>query len=142
MSNSLQSILRLVFPAVSIFMIGCGGDGNVGVDTPPPPVPGARLLGTSEYDGAQGLAVDSSGNIFIAGFTSGDLDGNSNAGVNDTFLTKCDSSGIKQWTRLLGGGSNDDLALGIAVDGRGNVYIAGVTAGYYWLDGIPNGGRW
>ena len=96
MSNSLQSILRLVFTAVSIFMIGCGGDGNVGVDTPPPPVPGARLLGTSEYDGAQGVAVDGSGNIFIAGFTGGDLDGNPNAGVNDIFWVQYSPDGVKQ----------------------------------------------
>ena len=53
-------------------------------------------------DSAWAVAVDGSGNIYISGFTDGDLDGQTNSGGTDAFLTKYNSSGTLQWTRLLG----------------------------------------
>ena len=55
-----------------------------------------RQLGTSTIDFAYGVAVDGSGNVYITGETSGDLDGNSNTGMNDIFLVKYDPAGVKQ----------------------------------------------
>ena len=43
-----------------------------------------------------GVATDSSGNVYVAGSTSGGLDGNSSAGYNDLFVVKYDSDGNKQ----------------------------------------------
>jgi hypothetical protein len=96
-----------------------------------------ELLGTSGDDYANGVAVDASGNIYIAGHTGGNLDGNPSAGAADAFLAKYDSSGTKQWARLLGT-SGDDEGYGVAVDGSGNIYIAGITNGN--LDGNTNAG--
>jgi hypothetical protein len=83
-----------------------------------------QLLGNSEYEGGDGIAVDSNDNIYITGYTDGDLDGNTNAGGFDTFIAKYDTSGNKQWTQLLGT-SGDDRGYGIAVDSNDNIYITG-----------------
>ena len=55
-----------------------------------------KQLGTSSSDYAYGIATDSSDNIFVAGDTTGGLDGNTSAGSNDIFVVKYNSSGTKQ----------------------------------------------
>jgi hypothetical protein len=55
-----------------------------------------KQLGTSSIDTGNGVSTDSSGNIYVTGYTQGDLDGNTSSGSNDIFLVKYDSSGIKQ----------------------------------------------
>ena len=55
-----------------------------------------KQFGTSSTDWANGVAIDSSGNIVVTGYTDGSLDGNSNSGGSDLFLLKFDSSGTKQ----------------------------------------------
>lgn len=98
----------------------------------------ARQLGSGQDDSAKGIAVGGGGNVYVAGATKGGLDGNSNAGGLDMFLTKYDSAGAKQWTQQLGGGSDDDVA-GVGADKDGNAYVAGFTQGTF--DGhIPTSG--
>jgi hypothetical protein len=87
-----------------------------------------KLLGTNGRDEGRGVAVDSSGNVYVAGFTSGALDGSTTAGSEDIFLLKYDSGGNKQWTRQLGSPSWDE-GYGVAVDSSGNVYVTGLTTG-------------
>ena len=94
-----------------------------------------RKIGTSRYDYANGIAADSSGNIYIAGATRGDI-GGSNQGEIDAFLVRYNSSGTVQWTRQIGT-SGKDYAYAIAVDGSGNSYITGGTWGGL---GRPNPG--
>jgi uncharacterized delta-60 repeat protein len=91
-----------------------------------------KQLGTSSADIASGVATDSSGNFYVAGYTTGGLDGNTNAGSNDIFVVKYNSSGTKQWTKQLGS-SQSDYTRGVATDSAGNVYVAGGTQG--GLDG-------
>ncbi|MDP6248416.1 MAG: SBBP repeat-containing protein, partial [SAR324 cluster bacterium] len=55
-----------------------------------------KQLGTSEYDSANGVTVDSSDNIYVTGSTNGGLDGNTHSGRHDIFLLKYNSSGIKK----------------------------------------------
>jgi len=97
-----------------------------------------KQLGTSKHDRARGVATDSSGNVYVTGDTYGGLDGNTNAGYNDLFVVKYNSSGTKQWTKQLGT-SSTDLANGIATDSSGNIYVAGGT--YGGLDGNTNAGN-
>ena len=97
-----------------------------------------KLIGTSSADYGEGVAVDSSGNVYITGATYGDLDGNTNAGSTDIFIAKYDSSGTKLWTKLFGT-SGEDYGSGIAVDSSGNAYITGGTKGD--LDGNTNAGH-
>jgi len=96
-----------------------------------------RQLGTSNSDAGRGVAVDTSGNIYITGYTNGGLDGNTNIGGEDIFLVKYNSAGTKQWTRQLGTTSSD-AANGLALDASGNIYITGST--YGGLDGNTNMG--
>ena len=97
----------------------------------------SRQLGTNDYDFAQGVATDSSANVYVTGYTAGGLDGNTNAGDYDLFLVKYNSSGTKQWTKQLGT-SSADSASGVATDSSANVYVTGQTAG--GLDGNTNAG--
>ena len=96
-----------------------------------------RLLGTSGHDVGFGISVDTNGNAYTTGYTPGDLDGNTNAGPNDIFVSKYDTNGNRLWTRLLGT-SDDEVGHGIAVDTKGNAYITGFTYGD--LDGNTNAG--
>jgi len=98
---------------------------------------GTYQLATNDY--ANGVATDSSGNVYVTGDTYGGLDGNTNAGYNDLFVVKYNSSGTKQWTKQLGT-SSTDLANGVATDSSGNVYVTGYT--YGGLDGNTNAGEY
>lgn len=73
------------------------------------------------------VAVDPTGNVYVAGSTNGAL-ASANAGGMDAFVRKLDSLGNTTWTQQFGT-SGDDWARSIAVDGDGNVYVAGDTTG-------------
>ncbi len=96
-----------------------------------------RQLGTNSTDRGYGVSVDGSGNAYVAGLTTGGLDGNTFAGHVDMFLTKYDSDGAKLWTRQLGTDGGDE-GYGISVDGSGNAYVTGCTNG--GLDGNTSAG--
>ena len=66
-----------------------------------------KQLGTSSKDYGTSVTTDSSGNIYVTGYTEGGLDGNTNSGESDIFLVKYNSSGAKQWTKQLGTTSID-----------------------------------
>lgn len=98
---------------------------------------GTKLSGTGSNDYGRSVAVDGSGNIFVTGWTGGNLDGNTNSNHAEVFLTKYNSTGIKQWTRLLGttGVAEPDpddapymgnYGLNVAVDST-HVYVTGYT---------------
>jgi Beta-propeller repeat len=45
---------------------------------------------------ANGVGVDASGNVYVVGYTSGGLDGNTQSGNSDFFVAKYDSAGVKK----------------------------------------------
>jgi hypothetical protein len=96
-----------------------------------------QQFGTPFDDVSYGITVDSSGNVYIAGPTFGDLDGNTSAGLLDIFLTKFDSSGNNFFTQQVGT-PFCDIGHGVAVDSSNNAYITGSTAGN--LDGNTSSG--
>ncbi len=98
-----------------------------------------RQLGTSYDESGQGITSDSSGNIYVTGYTEGDLDDNTKAGGADLFVVKYSSSGVKQWTRQLGSShSTATVRWDIVSDSSGNIYVTGGTHG--GLDGNTNAG--
>jgi hypothetical protein len=89
-----------------------------------------RQPGTSSDDYASKVTVDSNGNIYIAGYTYGALDNNTNTGVIDCFLIKYNTDGVRQWTKQFGTESGD-IAEGVQVDSNGNIYVTGATYGSF-----------
>ena len=96
-----------------------------------------QLGGTSGNDEGKGVTVDSSNNIYVTGYTTKGLDGNTSYGNHDIFLVKYNSSGVKQWTKPLGS-SGGDYGYGVTVDSSNYIYVTGSTGG--GLDGNTNSG--
>ena len=74
-------------------------------------------------DYASAAAVDSSGNIYVTGWTF-----SFGAGMGDILLLKFNSTGSLIWQRTFGG-SGDDQGSGVAVDSSGNIYVTGGIQG-------------
>ena len=110
----------------SLTVISCAKKSDSSSSTSANGSPGTYQLATNDY--ANGVATDSSGNVYVTGGTKGGLDGNTSAGNTDLFVVKYNSSGTKQWTKQLGS-SGLDSANGITIDSSGNVYVTGVTFG-------------
>ena len=97
----------------------------------------STYLGSYRDDTANAIAVDSAGNVVIAGTTSSMnfpivnaiqsvFAGGSDL-VTDAFVAKLNPSASSiLWSTYLGGAS-DDSARAVAVDSNGNVYVAGQT---------------
>jgi hypothetical protein len=86
----------------------------------------ATYYGGSEWDYGISCAIDASGNVYMIGSTSS-TSGIATAGahettVNDGFLVKFNSSGVRQWGTYFEGNGN-----ACATDASGNVYIVGLT---------------
>ena len=91
------------------------------------PTLGAELLWTRQFEPAtgRGVALDPSGNVFVAGSTTGSL-GGTNGGAFDVFLRKYDPVGDVLWTRQFGTEASEE-AWAVAVDASGNAYVVGTT---------------
>jgi len=91
----------------------------------------STYLGGGGDDPGSSIAVDSSGNVYIAGTTSSTnfpLHGavfGVNAGLADVFVTKIDATGVNIIYSTFVGGSGQDRGDGIAIDGNGNAYVVG-----------------
>jgi hypothetical protein len=94
------------------------------------------VVGSISY--GQSVATDASGNVYIGGYTTGGLDGNTLTGTSDFFITKYNSTGVKQYTRQLGVAGSSTNGYSVATDASGNVYVGGYTTG--GLDGNTSTG--
>ncbi|MBN1137743.1 MAG: SBBP repeat-containing protein [Anaerolineae bacterium] len=87
------------------------------------------FLGSSGYDHGGGIAVDGSGNIYVAG-DSDDTWGTPvraySGGGRDAFVARLGSDGSLIWHTFLGGDGRDS-GYTIAVDGSGSVYVTGAS---------------
>ena len=93
----------------------------------------STYLGGSFTDAGLAIAVDASGNAYVAGLTdSSDFPTASpiqsaNGGGDDAFVTKLNAAGnALVYSTYLGGGSADN-AVAIALDASGNAYLTGNT---------------
>jgi hypothetical protein len=97
----------------------------------------ASYLGGSGGEGCSGIALDSSGRVFVSGNTSSPNFPHKNGvqigfagGVADAFVAEFDPSSTGSGTLVFStymGGSLSETAFGIAVDPSGNAYVAGNT---------------
>lgn len=93
----------------------------------------STYLSGGDWDLAQGLAVDGSGNIYVAGETASRNFPVRNAyqdhyggGDYDAFITKFSPAGEIVYSTYLGG-TGADRGRGLGLDAAGNIYLAGFT---------------
>jgi hypothetical protein len=125
------------FPTANAFQSSFGGleDAFVAkVAAGGAPLLYSTYLGGSAEDGAVGIAIDTSNNAYVAGWTySSDfptvkpLQG-SFAGVRDAFIAKVNPAGSALVYSTFAGGSSDDVGYSMAVDSSGNAYVTGYTS--------------
>jgi hypothetical protein len=132
------------FPTASPLQTSAGGDFDVFVSKVNPT--GTALvystyLGGSGFDRGTGIALDSSGNVYLTGMTASNnfptttgafqtTFGGGTCGTafcSDAFVAKvkADGSALVYATYL--GGGDSDFGQGIAVDAGGNAYVTGST---------------
>ena len=107
----------------------------------------SERFGGTGVDIGLAVAVDGLGNGVVTGYfeDTADFGGGPlvSAGSEDIFVAKYDGGGAHQWSKRIGAAS-EDLGLGVAADGAGNVVVTGefngtvnfgggnlVSAGYY-----------
>jgi hypothetical protein len=124
------------FPVVNFQQIGNAGAADVFVAKVSPS--GSSLiystyLGGSGADLGQAIAVDGTGNVYLAGttyssnFPTQSAFQGSSAGGADVFVTELDAAGTALIFSTYFGGSGNDRVFGMAVDANGSVYITGDT---------------
>lgn len=110
----------------------------------------AKKIGGSDQDVANDVAIDSNGNIFIAGYFAYVVDFNPGAGVNNMgfsggftpqgFLLKLDSNGNYVWSKqfsvsaILG---QQSIPLAVSIDSANNVLLGGYFVGTMAIDSEP-----
>jgi hypothetical protein len=116
--------------AYDIFLVKYGSSGNV---------IWAKSAGGTSYEHVNSIAVDTSGNIYMAGyFTSDTVKFGTNTLLNtggtdntaDLFLVKYNSTGNVLWAKSASG-LGDDKANSVAVNAAGDVYVTGNFTSFY-----------
>jgi PKD repeat protein len=136
-----QAIDGVKVPVTSSYRLK--DDGTVGFtigayDQSRPLIIDPTLLYSSYFGGSSSeeihrVRLDSAGNIYIAGqTTSADLpvqnaNQGSRGGSTDAFVTKLNPEGTAVLYSSYLGGSGNEAAQGLSVDGAGNIYLSGGT---------------
>jgi hypothetical protein len=106
------------------------GDAYVAKYSPGGELAWVRQIGTEAPDEAAGVATDASGNVFVAGFTRGALEGSRGGNDLDGWIAKYSPDGEALWVRQLGSSVGyDDPIAGVSTDQDGNVLVAGRSFG-------------
>jgi hypothetical protein len=95
----------------------------------------STLIGGNTIDGVQSIAIDSSGNAYIAGYTSssdypttiGAYQTKLSNSNDNAFITKLNSSGSALVYSTFIGGNLSDIGFSLAIDAGENAYITGTT---------------
>lgn len=120
------------FPSTGGFQTTLGGseDGFVTKVSSAGALVWSSYLGGNSLDRGGGIAVDSSGNVFVAGqtestnFPSAGGFQTTFLGVRDAFVTKVSGAGALVWSSYLGG-TWSDWGTAVAVDGSGDAFVTG-----------------
>lgn len=94
----------------------------------------STYLGGTGVNNGTAIAADAAGNAYVTGFTdaadfpitAGAYQGINN-GTYDAFLATLNTTGSSVLSATYLGGAGSDIAYGIALDGSGNIYVAGST---------------
>ncbi|MFZ0200648.1 MAG: choice-of-anchor D domain-containing protein [Candidatus Sulfotelmatobacter sp.] len=93
----------------------------------------STYVGGSGDDQASGIAVDSTGSVYLAGYTDSpnfplSTLGSPASGSTHVFVAKLDSTGSNLIYADYIGGNNDDYGYALVLDGANEVYVTGSTA--------------
>jgi hypothetical protein len=86
----------------------------------------ARYDRANGADEAQAIAVDTSNNVYVTGYSAG-------PGARNCATVKYNSAGQQEWVALYDGPNHNDYAFAIALDSFENVYITG-SSDEFFLD--------
>jgi hypothetical protein len=126
--------------SVSLTSSGPGVNGYVlKLDNLGEPIWAKRFVSSVSDASITSLSIDSSGNVFASGFSSGTLtfpDGSTTTATSvptgnnfpDAFAIKMDASGALVW-KTIWGGTSDDRTYGITVASDGKIYVTGKFRG-------------
>ncbi len=94
-----------------------------------------KRIGATSADFSKGIALDTAGNVYVAGYFRGTSNFNPEGSTDtftawgtDVFIAKFSTNGDYQWAKRLGGNSTDQ-GWDVGVDVSGNVYVTGYFSG-------------
>lgn len=120
---------KMYVPCTDVFLTKFASDGTM-VWT--------KQWGSEYNDAGRSVAVDSAGNIYVAGATGDYSDGNNIFGDQNMVLTKLGPDGTQVWTKQWGSTAQNG-AMGVAISSTEAVLVTGYT--YKSLDGaLPAAG--
>lgn len=97
----------------------------------------ARTWGGSSMDSAEGVAINTSGDVIVTGYFYGTAWFNPNnsdprtvngGSYEDAYMSRFDSTGVYKWVHSWGSTMND-RGFGVAIDDIGNMYASGFFNG-------------
>ena len=104
------------------------------------------FYGSAGNDEGQGLAVDSSGNVWVTGASNVYWAGDKGkaplhpySGGSDLVVLKLNNAGVYQWHTFYGSAGSDE-GRGLAVDTGGNIYVTGTSQATWNGDSGPASG--
>jgi hypothetical protein len=125
------------FPTLNAEQNTFGGvsDGFVTKLSPAGALVYSTYLGGTGNDQGNGIAVDSTGAVYVVGQTTGafptlNAEQNTFGGVIDAFVAKLSPIGALVYSTYLGG-TSQDYGYGIGVDSTGAAYVTGSTNGSF-----------
>jgi len=129
-------LLSPVIVVLTLFVTATDGARHVDFQQPqadnvPAPAGGGKQAWVARYNGsgkgideAEAMDVDDAGNVYVTGYSSG------SDALLDYATVKYDSAGQQQWVaRYNGPGNSYNIAIAIAVDNEGNIYVTGESVG-------------
>lgn len=88
----------------------------------------SKQFGNGAEQYGEGIAADAQGNMVLVGTFLGGIDfggGTLSAGWDDVYVAKLDPAGHHLWSHSYGASATKESGYGVAVDGAGNVALAG-----------------
>ena len=86
-----------------------------------------KVFGTPETDAVNALAADEGGNVYLTGYTFGNM-GGAQPGGSDIFLRKFSTNGGTLWTKQIGS-AGEDAGNAVVTYSSGELYLAGEAGG-------------
>lgn len=102
---------------------GNGGEASNAMQPPSAETVWSHTWGEADEDKANAVAIDNDGNTFVAGSSM------SSTSNSESLILKYGPDGTLLW-RKTWGGTNIDIAQGVATDADGNAYVTGKTSSF------------